>query len=71
MTRSHSVDAAYAHTNLTLFSVILGIVESSDLCGPAAQRQGARIAAICKSAMQRQLRAYDEALEKGAFRVGS
>jgi ABC-type arginine/histidine transport system permease subunit len=53
-------DAANAHTNLSVFAVVKGVLESGALYGAGEQAAAAHISKLCDQAMQRQLKVYDK-----------
>lgn len=57
-------DAAEAHTDLTVFSAVEVLLESS-LQTSGCHRSAQAILAICRREIQRQLRLYDKALAAG------
>lgn len=60
--KSLAIEAAEAHTGISVFHAIQNLAESPDISDYASQRDAERIVKICKSVMQRYLHLYDSAL---------
>lgn len=57
--------AAEARSNLNIFHAVIAILEGGTICASAsAQRTCNKIITLCQQEAARQLKAYDQALER-------
>ena len=60
----HAKEAAYAHSDLNVFGAVVALMEGGTLYTSGGHQAASKIIRLCQTEMQRQLRAYDKALER-------